>query len=450
MTIPLRPSWRCGRIKTVKKPEKEKRLVVAVISADNASGRAQLRGVRDAARRFGWRLETIDIYFQGDDWPRINRELLEHADGVVARHFDSVSGGTLAALGVPLVGTDTGGAPSNPGTRNGHRDFGLWAEVSCDAAAVSNAAAQELLATGLEHFVFVAPPKRLTWTKNREREFARCIREAGRDIRRYRPTTEWDWAAERKSLVRWLSRQPRPFGLFAANDQFSKFALEACLEAGLEVPRDVAVIGADDDDTYCLAVKPSLTSVRIDFEGAGRLAAETLQRLMDGDEPQLGRHASSVSWTRKMCLLPAKGATHAPRKPLRLQYGVLGVARRGSTRTGTASSTDPRLQDGLDFIARRFGDPYIGVRNVAEAMGVKMRQAYRLFDSTGKTIRQHIEETRLARIRELLSASDKSISDIVKECGFTSQTYFCDFCRRRLGCSPTAWRARSRRAATVR
>lgn len=432
MTIPLRLPWRCGKINAVKKPEKEKRLVVAVISADNASGRAQLRGVRDAARRFGWRLETIDIYYQGRDYAKYG-SLLARADGVIARHVDSLADAALGALGVPLVALDASWKPGM-GSRP-------WASVVCDNRAVAETAAEELLATGRRHFAVVPVLKPQNWTKSRERAFLARIRAAGCEARRYGPRTDWDWGAERAELARWLSRLPRPFGVFAPNDRLAKFTLEACLDAGLEVPRDVAIVGADDDDTYCLAVKTSLTSVRIDFEGAGRLAAETLQRLMDGDEPQLGRHASSVSWTRKMRLLPAKGAAHAPRKPLRLQYGVLGVARRGSTRTGTASSTDPRLQDGLDFIARRFGDPYIGVRNVAEAMGVKMRQAYRLFNSTGKTIRQHIEETRLARIRELLSASDKSISDIAKECGFSSQTYFCDFCRRRLGSAPSVWRA---------
>ena len=408
----------------MKKPGQSKRLVVAVISVDNATGRAELRGVTDAARRFGWRLETIDIYFQGDDWPENNRELLGDADGVIARHYDSVCDGTLAALGVPLVGIDVGMGTRKPGAKPKPHGFGQWATVSCDAAAVSRAAAQELLATGREHFVYAAPPRRMSWTKEREREFVKCIRDAGRDIRRYKPTTEWDWAAERKALVRWIARQPRPFGLFAANDHFSKFAMEACLEAGLEVPRDAAVVGADDDETYCLSAKPRLTSVRIDFEGGGRIAAQTLQRLMDE-------------------------ACRPARKPQVLHYGVLGVTRRGSTRTGPAPSVDPRLQDGLDFIAAHFGDSGIGVRDVAKATGVELRQAYRLFATTGRTIRQHIEETRLARIRELLSSTDRPIADIAHGCGFASQTYFCDFCRRRLGCSPTDWRAKNRGAGAA-
>ncbi len=420
----------------MKKPVKHKRKVVALISPDNASGRAELRGVHDAARRFGWRLETVDIYFQGAEWPRINAEILAQADGIIARHIDTVSNGTLAALGVPLVGIDISIEPSSSGAGPAGKDYAPWITFSCDAAAVSRAAARELLATGREHFVFVAPPKRLTWTKAREKEFVKCIREAGRTIHRYRPTTEWDWVAERKSLTRWLARQPRPFGLFAANDQFSKFALEACLEAGLEVPRDVAVIGADNDDTYCLSVKPNLTSVRIDFEGAGRLAAQALERLMD--ETVSGVRPPQRSPASAPQRLPSRFArASAPRHP---KYGILGVARRGSTRTGPPTGADPRLQDGLDYIAAHYGDPYVGVRDVAGSMGVKLRQAYRLFSTTGKSIRRHIEDARLEHAKELLSTTSDPISHIARACGFASSAYFCDFCRRLLGCSPSVWR----------
>ena len=192
------------------------------------------------------------------------------------------------------------------------------------------------------------------------------------------------------------------------------------MAAGLKVPQDAAIIGADNDETYCITAKPPLTSVRIDFDGAGRLAAQTLERMMDGrDEAR-------------------------PSRPLRLLYGVLGVARRGSTRTGIAPSEDPRLQDGLDYISHRFGDPYIGIRDVARAMDVCPRQAERIFATTGKSIRRHVEDARLDRVRELLTTSDLPIGDIARECGFASPTYFCDFCRRLLGSSPSDWRAKNR------
>lgn len=401
----------------MKKPPKPKPLVVAVISTDYAAARTELRGVTDTARRLGWSLETIDIYFLGRDYAKYG-SLLARADGVIARHVDSLADAALGALGVPLVALDASWKPGM-GSRP-------WASVVCDNRAVAETAAEELLATGRRHFAVVPVLKPQNWTKPRERAFLACIRAAGCEVRRYGPRTDWDWGSERTELARWLSRLPRPFGVFAPNDRLAKFTLEACQTAGLEVPRDAAIVGADNDETHCLSVRPNLSSVRIDFEGAGRLAAETLRRLME------------------------EGAAKRPRRPLVESYGVLGVARRASSRVGPAPAVDPRLRDGLDYIARRFGDPYLGIRDVARAMGVCPRQAERVFATTGKSIRRHVEEARLGRVKELLATSDASIGDIARECGFSSQTYFCDFCRRLLGCSPTDWRARNRSAKTVR
>ena len=410
---------------------------VAVISTDYAPCREELRGVAEAAQRVGWTLETIDNYFLGDGWVQQNWEILERADGVIARHRDSLVDGALAALGVPLVGLDV----DLTGIRK--RDVDLWASVNCDATAVAGAAARELLATGRKSFAVVTTPKRYSWTRVREKVFLKTIRAAGCAARRYNPVTEWDWAAERESLSRWLTRLPRPFGVFAPNDHLAKFTFEACRAAGLDVPRDAAIIGADDDATYCLAVKPNLSSVRIDFEGAGRLAAETLQRLMDEFVQSTMHNAQCTidGGIRKKALMHQR-----PKRPLQLQYGILGVARRASTRVESApQAAVSRIQDGLDFIAARFGDPSIGVPDVAKAMGVEVRQAARLFATTGKTIRRHIEETRLARIRELLSTTNDTIADIAAKCGFVAGTYFSQFVRARLGCSPTAWRKRNAR-----
>ncbi|MBR0057309.1 MAG: substrate-binding domain-containing protein [Kiritimatiellae bacterium] len=394
-----------------------RKTVVAIISTDYASVRAELRGVTDAAHRLDWSLETIDIYFQGQDYAKYG-DLLSRADGVIARHIDAFADGTLSALGVPLVALDVMKANC------------LWASVACDDRAVAKAAAGELLATGRRAFAVVPILKPQTWTRPREQAFIDCIQEAGCIARRYVPKTDWDWDAERRLLSRWLARLPRPFGVFAPNDRMAKFTLEACLAAGLQVPRDAAIVGADDDDTYCLSVRPHLSSVRIDFEGAGLLAAETLSRLMEERERTGGRQSG-----RDMARPFRK-----PSRVERLHYGVLGVVRRASTRVDAAPLCDPRLQEGLDFIEAHSSYPYLGAGDVARAMHVGRRQADRLFAATGMTIQKHVEETRLARVRDLLATTDIPVGEIAAKCGFTSETYFSRLCRRRLGMAPSAWR----------
>lgn len=400
---------------------KSKRVVAALVNADVESGRAELRGIARVAHRRGWTLESIDLAYTDSvltaHWP-----LLAKADGIILRNGVLLDDGMIGSLGVPVVGIDITCSGSKGEAWDTGAKAALWAVVNNDSGNVARAAAGELLATGRRIMAFIPTLRRNEWGWERWRRFAGVVRKAGREARCYEPATDWDWTAERGVLSKWLSDLPRPFGLFAVNDRLAVLAADACRDAGLVVPRDAAIVGVDDDQTLCRSIDPPLSSVRLDFEGAGRLAAETLDGFF---------------------------GTSRPRRMRKFAYGVLGVARRASTRCGKAQAkpregADPRLQTGLDFIARRFGDPYLGVRDVAAAMGVELRQAYRIFAASGRTIRQHVEDARIARIRELLAETDIPVSKVAAECGFASATYFWDFVRRHLGASPTAWRASHR------
>ena len=48
------------------------------------------------------------------------------------------------------------------------------------------------------------------------------------------------------------------------------------------MPDDVAVLGVDDDELLCSLMTPPLFSIIPDARGAGRLAGEPLDRLIDG------------------------------------------------------------------------------------------------------------------------------------------------------------------------
>ena len=406
---------------------KTKRVVAALVNTDVESGRAELRGIARVAHRRGWTLESIDLTYTDSTltayWP-----LLAKADGIILRNGVMLDDGMIRSLGVPVVGIDIVCSEKDGEVWDAGPKAALWAVVNNGARDVASAAADELLATGRRVMAFIPTLRRNEWGWERWRRFAAIVQKAGREARCYQPATDWDWTAERGLLAEWLAALPRPFGLFAANDRLAALASKACRDAGLKVPRDAAIIGADDDQTLCRSIDPPLSSVRLDFERAGRIAAETLDSFFGKSRPKRMR---------------------------KIAYGVLGVARRASTRYGETltkprDGAAPRLQSGLDFIARRFGDPYLGVSDVAAAMDVERRQAYRLFAATGRTMRQHIEDVRVARIRELLAKTDIPISKVATECGFASATYFCDFVRRHLGASPTAWRADHRSAPCPR
>ncbi|CAN5907776.1 DNA-binding transcriptional regulator [soil metagenome] len=91
-----------------------------------------------------------------------------------------------------------------------------------------------------------------------------------------------DWEKNQARLVAWLNQLPKPVGVFAANDQLGIRLLDACQRAGISVPEEVAVVGAENDETLCEFSTPPLTSLQYDGEKVGYLAAQMLDGMMQG------------------------------------------------------------------------------------------------------------------------------------------------------------------------
>jgi LacI family transcriptional regulator len=76
----------------------------------------------------------------------------------------------------------------------------------------------------------------------------------------------------------------RPAGIFCASDLLAYGASRRLREAGLHAPRDVRLIGFDDNPLNDW-IAPFLSSVRVPYVGFGRAIAETLAELWAGAPP---------------------------------------------------------------------------------------------------------------------------------------------------------------------
>jgi LacI family transcriptional regulator len=90
-----------------------------------------------------------------------------------------------------------------------------------------------------------------------------------------------------------LARNPRPTGIFAANDEMAAGVLRAAREAGLRVPEDLSVVGYDDFQ-IAARVWPALTTVHTPTREVGRWAAEKLIARDDGAEAAAKRDESLI------------------------------------------------------------------------------------------------------------------------------------------------------------
>jgi LacI family transcriptional regulator len=95
-------------------------------------------------------------------------------------------------------------------------------------------------------------------------------------------------AAGRDAAARLLGLPDRPTAAFCANDLLALGVLQALFAAGVDVPRELALVGYDDIEFAAAAAVP-LTSVRQPAVAMGRLAAQLLLEELAQDEGHVHR-----------------------------------------------------------------------------------------------------------------------------------------------------------------
>jgi LacI family transcriptional regulator len=90
----------------------------------------------------------------------------------------------------------------------------------------------------------------------------------------------WQHGQAHIETAKALALTEPPDAIFCASDRMAVGAMLACEEAGLEIPKDIAIVGFDDEG-YASLLSPSLTTVRQDRFGIGSAAVEALMKTLD-------------------------------------------------------------------------------------------------------------------------------------------------------------------------
>ena len=81
-----------------------------------------------------------------------------------------------------------------------------------------------------------------------------------------------------------LAMPEPPTAIFAGNDEMAIGVMKAARDAGLDVPRDLSIVGFDDLP-MASRVWPNQTTVRLPIRDMGRMAAEKLTARSRGLDP---------------------------------------------------------------------------------------------------------------------------------------------------------------------
>ncbi len=171
--------------------------------------------------------------------------------------------------------------------------------------------------------------------------------------------------------------------------------------------------------------------------------------LLDGAAPATRLLVSYLDVLRSA--LPALGSSAVAAARNATLELLVGALRADAVAPSTTTAA-PALRAAMDrWIGRHLGDGPISPGAVAAAHGVSTRTVNRIFNATGETVSEVVRVRRLARAREELAESDRSVASIAHRWGFSDTSHFSRSFKARYGTSPTAYRldARGQGGASV-
>lgn len=306
---------------------------------------------------------------------------------------------TLLPLNVPMICSD-------PGNYTGKLPC-----IVTEDDRIGELAARHLLDAGHRHFAFCGVGQ-LVWSHARGLRFREVIEQAGHSVtmlKQSRPGTSW--SREEKRIRKWIAGLPKPVGLFCANDDRAASVLEICLDLGLNVPDELSLLGADNDELLCELANPPFTSIRIASDQAGYAAANLLDNLIRGGQILDGQRVL------------AKAA---------------GIVTRQST--DLLMIENPALQKALRFI-RDNTHRSVQVTDIVRAAGLSHRALNDAFQKElGAPISKILTRARIQNISHLLMDTDLQIQEIADAVGYEDVQHFSRYFKHTTGMTPLAFR----------
>ena len=383
-------------------PTKKKKVFIALKMAGIA-GQDKLAGVfRYLNERYGerspWDMRIV----------RTKSELTEDAlksaisngtNGFIVSIPDTEDAvGPLAETSIPTIVMDIHAGALEERNEN-------IAFIRNSAEDIGRKAAHFLLGQGVAHsYAFLHSDPMMDWSRARFAAFRNALNDAGL------------WCEEMFEPAA-AAQLKRPAAVFCANDDRAFDLIKHLSAKRIKIPHGMAVLGVDNDALICENARPRLSSVQPDFEEEGRLAAETLDAMMQERE------------TPKRTLL----------------VGVKKIVQREST--AEESHAGRLVQKAVAYINGHALEG-IGVRDVVKHLKCSRRLAdLRFRELQGRSILDAITERRLDEVKRLLAGTRDKMDVIASACGYKNPTYLKNLFKKHYKMSMSDFRASARGTA---
>jgi LacI family transcriptional regulator len=283
-----------------------------------------------------------------------------------------------------------------------------------DHAKTGELGAQHFLERNFNQFAFVFFDHSLL-EKERCAGFEKALKKTGEphSLQKWKNpirTKKRSYGEVRDWLVRQLRDADKPLAIMAQNDDSAILVLYACIDAGISVPEEVAVLGADNNPLICDFAPIPLSSVDSDLHHLGYTAGSVLDRIINGKK--------------------------APGKPVLCPPKEV-VLRRS---TDIPAVQNPAIAKAIRYIWDHYDEP-INVEMIIALTGMSRSVVYHEFDQAiGRSIAKEITRCRIEKAKRLLRTTDLSINEIAPACGFAGVVSFCRAFNREEGLTASAYR----------
>ncbi|RYH14659.1 MAG: LacI family transcriptional regulator [Alphaproteobacteria bacterium] len=222
-----------------------------------------LHGAEEACRRRGIALSFVVV---GPAEPVLDLVRVHQPDALLcAGYFEPELLGALRDTGKPLVLLDM----HLPGYRCVNPDHRLGGYL----------ATRHLLRLGRRRVAMLCGSLAHHSIHERSRGFRQALFEARMladpDLEVQLPSVGDPLENLRRAVDGLLALPRRPDALFCYNDSAALAAMQHCLDRGLKIPHDLAIVGFDDIGAAAAAIPP-LSSIAIDKEALGAMGIELL------------------------------------------------------------------------------------------------------------------------------------------------------------------------------
>jgi LacI family transcriptional regulator len=361
----------------------------------------KINGIAAYAKRKDWNFQTVEIIGSLKELNALSD--LWHPDGYIANCSVEVIRKVFRNFrDVPTVLFEY------PRLNDDRR----VAYISSDVEETAKLAAKALLTLGLANYGYANWHRETPWNTARRESFRRIILQHGKSIHTF-STTEETTAQTVRRLAAQIDKLPKPIGIFAVNDIVAEKIVSACQLIGANIPNDVAILGVDNSVELCERSSPTISSIDLDHEKSGWMAAELLDQLMQNQ-------------TAKVC---------------NRHYPPTGVIHRESLRRFNIFNSV--ISNAVERI-RKEACNGLTADDVLKRLPWSRRHSEKLFRTiTGKGIHEEILNVRLENAKDMLKNQILSIEHIAHRSGYATLHAFSVFFKSKTGMSPMTWRKRT-------